>query len=271
MEIFGVRLSKLDKAKFLDKLKNPSEQMKVFTPNPEILLTAKNDKSFLEILNNGDYLIPDGIGIYAGFQILESKFPKLITFLMIPFYGLKLFTSRKSLYEKYGQRICGSDLTKELIVYANEKNLGVTIIDKYQAPGNKGDNLKIERQKITLGLLKQKYPNANFHYYILKKGEEENIIKNINETDDIYLFSTEGLKNQEITINNIMPKLEKIKVAIGVGGSFDMILGFKKRAPKLFVNLGLEWLWRLIINPSRMIKRIWKALPVFLWEVIKSK
>jgi len=271
MDIFWVRLSKLNKKDFLEKLKNPTEKIKIFTPNPEILLNAKKDKNFLEILNNWDYLIPDGIWIYAWYQILESRLPKVITLFMIPFYWLKLFTNRKKLYEKYGNRICGSDLTKELIEHANMNGLWVTIVDKYQAPGNKWDNLKIERQKITPTLLHEKYPNAKFHYYILKKWEEDTIIKNINDTDDIYLFSSQWLKDQEITINNMMPSLDKRKVAIWIGWSFDMILGFKKRAPKLFVKLWLEWLWRLIIDPKRMIKRIWRALPVFLWEVVKSK
>jgi UDP-N-acetyl-D-mannosaminuronic acid transferase (WecB/TagA/CpsF family) len=52
-----------------------------------------------------------------------------------------------------------------------------------------------------------------------------------------------------------------------------MILGFKKRAPKIFIALGIEWLWRLLIdgNKTRMMKRIWRAIFVFLWEVSKEK
>lgn len=271
MQIFKINLSKLNKSDFIDDLKKSEKKSLVFTPNPEILLNAKNDPEFLDILNKWDYLIPDWIGIYAWFQILESKLPKIINFLLIPYYWLNLFIKRKALYKKYWDKICWSDLVKTLIENANSKKLWVSIIDKYQAPWDAWDNLKIERQKITAKLLKEKYPWADFHYYIYTKEAEEDIINTINNTEDIYLFSSQWLKHQEITLFSMMPKLNNIKVAIGIWWSFDMILWFKKRAPKIVISLWLEWLWRFIIDPKRMAKRIWKALFVFLFEVIKSK
>ncbi len=254
MQIFWLELSKLNKEDFVRKMKAAEVKSMIFA----------------ETLRKWDYLIPDGIGLYAGFQIIDSKLPKFLKLLLIPYYWLNLFLKRKKLYTEYGDRICWSDLTKELIEHANDKWLGVTIVDKFQAPWNAWDNLKIERQKITKSLLEKKYPNARFHYYIYRKDEEEKIIEAINSTDDIYLFSSQWLKDQENTICSMMPKLTNIKVAVWIGGSFDMILWFKKRAPKIVISLWLEWLWRLIINPQRMLKRIWKALFVFLWEVTKS-
>lgn len=271
MDIFNIKLSKLKKREFLENLRNPSKKSVIFTPNPEILLEGKKDSEFKEILNSWDYLIPDWIWIYAAFQAMESKLPKALNLLAVPYYWLKLFTSRKTLYKKYWERICWSDLTEELIRNADKKGLWVTIIDKFQAPWNKWDNLKIERQKSLIKELEAKFPNAIFHQYIYIKDNEDKIVKEINSTWDIYLFSSQGLKDQEKTIASIAPKLENIKVLVWIWWSFDMILWHKKRAPRFMIALWLEWLWRLLINPKRMIKRIWKAIFVFLWEVIMSK
>ncbi|MFA7377895.1 MAG: WecB/TagA/CpsF family glycosyltransferase, partial [Patescibacteria group bacterium] len=61
-----------------------------------------------------------------------------------------------------------------------------------------------------------------------------------------------------------------VNLALGVGGTFDFITGKKRRAPRLFRYLGLEWLWRLIIQPKR-IKRIWRATVVFMYKVLSTK
>jgi UDP-N-acetyl-D-mannosaminuronic acid transferase (WecB/TagA/CpsF family) len=65
--------------------------------------------------------------------------------------------------------------------------------------------------------LEAKFPNAEFHMYIYTKEKENEIIEEINKTKDIYLFSSQGLKDQEITISEMMPKLHNIKVASGIG------------------------------------------------------
>ena len=259
------------KTDFLELLTTTQKALVVFTPNPEILLAAKEKPGFSDTLNQADYLTPDGIGLYAGFQMVEDTSPRWAKILKWPWYGAQLFFNRKALYERYGDRICGSDTTKILLEDANEKGLGVTIVDKFQAPGDAWDNLKIERQKLYVPMLQEKYPNARFHLYIWKEEEVEGNIQAINESGDRYLFSSQGLFAQEKTIFGIMPKLTTIKVAMGIGGSFDMILGFKKRSPKIFTKLGIEWLWRLLIdsNKKRMLKRIWRAIFVFLWEVSK--
>lgn len=271
MKIFWLELAHLEYKKFFNKIKDSDKKLAIFTPNPEILLLAKEDEKFRKVLEIWDYLVPDWIWIWAGYQILDNNKWKLINALFIPYYWINLFIKRRQLYKKYWERIIWSILTRDLVEYANLKWIWITIIDKFQAPGNWWDNLKIERQKVMAESLKKKYLNVNFHYYIYKEENKDKIITEINKTDDVYLFSTEWAKVQETTISQLLPKLDKIKIAIWVGWSFDYLLDFKKRAPKIVVSLGLEWLWRLILHPMRMSKRIWKALPVFLYEVIKSK
>jgi len=75
---------------------------------------------------------------------------------------------------------------------------------------------------------------------------------------------------QEMWINSNLSLMPGIKVAIGIGGTFDFLSGQIKRAPKWMRNLGLEWLFRLIKQPSR-IGRIWNAVVVFGWMVLRKK
>ncbi|MDP3963526.1 MAG: WecB/TagA/CpsF family glycosyltransferase [bacterium] len=76
------------------------------------------------------------------------------------------------------------------------------------------------------------------------------------------LFIAFGAPKQELWIAENLPKLPEIKIAMGVGGAFDMISENKKRAPHIMRKLALEWLWRLIREPSR-IRRMFRALIVF--------
>ena len=87
------------------------------------------------------------------------------------------------------------------------------------------------------------------------------------KTPDV-LFIAMGAPRQEYFIEDYREAL-KAKVAIGVGGSFDVVAGAVKRAPVFMQKMGIEWLWRLICQPSR-----WKRmmnLPRFVLLVKKTK
>lgn len=268
MNIFWVKISKVYYEEFFENIKESKEKISVFTPNWEFLLNARFDENYKNILNQSDYNVPDGIWIWAAYQILDNEMWKFLNSLLIPWYLLNLFIKRKELYKKYGWRILWSVLTRDLVEYANLKWYWVTIIDKLQPKWSKWE----EKQNNTVKDLKNKYPSIDFHFYVCNWKNLNEISENINKTDDIYLFSTQWRdKGQEKTILEILPLLNKIKVGIWVWGSFDYILGFKKRPPKIVASLWFEWLWRLATHPLRMAKRVWNVIPVFLYEVIKSK
>ena len=69
-------------------------------------------------------------------------------------------------------------------------------------------------------------------------------------------------------IDEYLSKMPSVKVAIGIGGTFDFLSGSIKRAPKFFRVLGLEWFYRLLIQPSR-IKRIYNAVIKFMYLFIR--
>ncbi len=96
-----------------------------------------------------------------------------------------------------------------------------------------------------------------------------NIFERIKNTDyTVYFFGgAPGSPKQEKWIYNNL-RLTGAKLAIGIGGSFDVMSGNLKRAPKIFCKLGLEWFYRLITQPSRF-KRMLK-LPQFVLKVRKE-
>jgi N-acetylglucosaminyldiphosphoundecaprenol N-acetyl-beta-D-mannosaminyltransferase len=83
-----------------------------------------------------------------------------------------------------------------------------------------------------------------------------------------FLFVAMGIPRQEQFIAATMDVI-RAKVAIGVGGSFDVHSGKTRRAPKIFQRLKLEWLWRVLLNPSKFSKT--KLLPKFLFSVLGEK
>lgn len=252
MHILGVKVDNLTKKEVLfkiDRFLTSSGQYYITTPNPEIVLKAQKDDDFQDILNYADLAIADGFGL-----VLAS----------ILFFGWK---------KRIKQRIRGVDLVQWLC--ASKQNSG----EKLFLLGGKDAVAKLAADK-----LKYKYSNFKIVGYesgpkINREGKPANkdeelinnkIIKKINETGPQILLVAFGAPKQEKWIYNYLDQIPSVKVAIGVGGTFDFISGKIKRAPKALQNLGLEWLWRLIQEPKRL-KRIFNATFVFLGKSLSWK
>jgi len=74
---------------------------------------------------------------------------------------------------------------------------------------------------------------------------------------------------KEKFLNKWMPQMQ-VPFCMGVGGSFDVVAGKTKRAPKWMQNNGLEWSYRLVQEPRRMLKRYAKTNHVFIWLFLKE-
>ena len=253
MEIFWIELEK---------------QNIVFTPNPEILLKTKSDSEFKELINKATYLTPDGIGLYIAFQIFDNIHWTFINTLLLPYYFFNLFFRRDSLYYKYWDRICWSDLTNDILLEAEKKWIKITILDLY----NPTDIKKVKSQKIFPNLISKKFPKLSFDYFIYNPKQKEEIIKQITHSGSKILFSTLWMKKQEESIIEIMENANNIKLWLWIWSSFDYFIWFQKRAPKIWRNLGLEWLYRLLTWPKKIdrLKRLWKAIFVFTYEALKK-
>lgn len=253
MKIFNIPLWSGKYQDFLEIIKNPTQKSLVFTPNPEILYRAHFDQEFFEILQTATFNVPDANGLYVAEMMQEGK----------SFFGacLKVFFKKNSVYQKYGELIKGSDLTRDILEWETPKK--ILIIDrKNSEPKNDFERKKAEIQKNLGEILVQKYPNNKI--FVLFDGEQnpEQIAKIIQQEKIDFVFSCIGMKIQEQRLCEVFEYLptDFPVVGLGVGASIDFLLWLQKRAPNFFQNLGLEWLYRLIMQPKIRAKRIKTAL-----------
>ena len=275
MKIFQLEISKYSYSDFLKEItsllleKKTEKWRAIFTPNPEICLKTLEDSEFLDVLNGADYLTSDGIGLYLAYQINDSKLPWILKILMLPVYVFNILFRKKSLYKKYWERICGSDLTNSLILFAQENNVRVAILDPYYP----NDLLKCESQKTFKDKLSAKFPELDFDYYIYTLDNSDEVFSEIDDSGALILFSTLGMKKQEISVLKWLETCPDLKLGLWIGSSFDYHIWFQKRAPRLMRTLGFEWLYRIFTSPNKLqrLGRVFQALVVFPITVLFYK
>lgn len=238
VNILGIQIDNLRKPEALGKIKeflSNGHQHYTVTTNPEMVVAAQKDKHFLEILNKAGLSVPDGFGL-----ILASRY------------------LRRPLLE----RITGVDLMLDICQIAEQKKYSIFLVAAKEG---------LSKPEETAPALNKKFPGLKIGGVILAEGESgERIIAEINKArPDILFVSLRGIGRQEKFIAENLYKTPSVKIAMGVGGSFDFITGKIKRAPRSIRKIGLEWLWRLFMQPWRW-KRIFTATIKFSWEIIKN-
>lgn len=206
------------------------EKRRIIAINPEKIMMAQQKNQFKELLNSSDYQIPDGIGVSVASKILGGKIR---------------------------WRITGIGMMEKLLSLANDNNYKVFFY------GSKNSTLNLAMDN-----LKKQYPNLQIAGFINGYETDEHLIlKKINESEANILFVALGSPKQELFIQNNMESLSPA-IFQGIGGSVDVLSGGIKRAPAFFQRFGLEWLYRLINQPSRIKRQL--ALPKFLFKIIKE-
>ena len=202
----------------------------IITINPEMIMNAQKNSDFMNIIKNSDLNIMDGVGVKIALQI----------------QGIKQ------------NQIRGVDFSRELIKLASENNYRIGFL------GAKEEVISKAKENFL-----SKYPNLNFTY--ARNGyfnDENEIIKEIKQANPQILLVGLGSPKQEELISKLKKELQGC-VMVGVGGSFDVFSGIVKESPKIFQKLGLEWLYRTILQPERF-KRIFPVLPLFLIKCIMN-
>jgi len=230
------KIYKKDKESFYKIVKkNLKENNKMFivTANPEtFMLSVKDDELNNMLEDNNTILVPDGIGVVKAGRSIG--------------YNIK-------------ERITGIDISYKLLEYGNDLKKSIYLF------GSKQEVLDMMKD-----VLKKDYPNLKVvgmrnGYGKDKDSEFEEIVK---LKPDIILVAL-GIPAQEKLIYKHLNKFKK-GIFMGVGGSFDVISGSKKRAPKFFIKYNLEWLYRIVKEPSRL-KRFYNSNIKFLRVVKKYK
>ena len=121
----------------------------------------------------------------------------------------------------------------------------------------------------TIKRLKKEYPHIKILGYqdgFLKKGDKEKLIIKLKTLKPDVVFVAQGTPRQEFLMDELITQHPALYM--GLGGSFDIYGGDKKRAPKLFLKLELEWLYRLLKEPTRVSRQF--ALVKFLLFIGKD-
>lgn len=220
------------KKEFIRRLNNHRSTL-IVTANPEIVMAAKNDREYFEVIKrDADYVTADGIGI-----VLAGKMQK----------------------QPIKERVTGYDLFTWFLKIANLRSLKIYLV------GAKAEVLEKTKKKIT-----KNYPNiqlvgAEDGYF---KDNLETVAKRIEKTKPDMVFAALGFPRQEKLLA-ILRKKRLPALMMGVGGSFDVFSGVVKRAPESFQSLHLEWFYRLLTNPTRLKRML--VLPKFVVEVEKKQ
>ncbi len=234
ISIFDINFDNLSSAKALEELiALRARGGYIVTPNPEFVVRSLADSKLKNIINRADISLIDGIGIVWAAKILGK--------------GNVI-------------RISGIDFMEMVIKMSNEKGWRIGLL------GGKGNTA----QRLAK-LIVRSYPAISVPFAMSgsPNSSRDGIVRDkISGLDLDFLFVAYGNPKQEYWIDRNLGKVDA-KVLMGVGGSFDYLTGNVKRAPKLLRRLGLEWLYRLFVQPWRIKRQL--SLGVFVLMVLKKR
>lgn len=232
----------------------------IVTTYSEFVVQAQKDPAYKDVLNRADISLPDGIGILWAAKYLSLNSPHVFgAFIRIISTGASLVFNPKSAQTVIREKVSGSKLIWDIAKLASEKNYSMALVGG-------GDSVAAQSAEV----LKAKFPNLRINLAISGgKPFDEQTVSEIRASNSDILCVAYQPPKQEIWIAHNLQKFNT-KVAIGLGGTFDYLTGKRITAPSWMVNLGLEWLWRLITQPWR-IKRMWNAIVVFILVIYKHR
>ena len=269
MEILGVRIDNFEKQEILQQIEgflNEEKFHQIATVNPEFILRAQRDQEFRNILNRCALNVADGVGLsYAFLRHLE--------------------------YLK--TRLAGADLMQEIFEIADKKKLSLFLaihksglssyVEIKRVLNEKYPNIKIGGGDIDPRKNKKLPSTVGFQVVFCNFGfpQQEKFLNSLNKNDppthpndkpesELIKSNTSSENSEDLGLQNKGCR-GKIRLAMGVGGSFDFITGKLSRAPKIMRLLGLEWLYRLMLEPRYRIERVLRAVIVFPLRVIINK
>ena len=203
----------------------------IFASNPEKNFFLPKDPFLYESFRKADLLIPDGIGVVAAARILHG-----VTLSRVP--GVELMHNICGLAAQHGYRV---------FVYGAKEEVSRSACEKL---GKLYPGLKIVGR-------------ANGY---ARDDEMPALVQTINDSKAQILFLALGSPKQEKWLATHASELTTVRVCQGIGGTLDTIAGNVKRAPEFWCRMNLEWLYRLLADPTRIKRQ--KILPVFAARVL---
>lgn len=200
--------------------------------NVHMCMETFDSSDFREVVDQADFVIPDGKPISVAQKLLAYK---------------------------DADQVRGQDIMNALCEISGAKNINI---------GFYGGNSNVILDRVKSNLIEQ-YPGIKIIYAFsppfrpLSDEEDLNVVEQINTAKVDILFVAIGCPKQEIWMAEHKDKISC--VMLGVGAAFDFIAGNKKHAPRWIHKVGLEWLFRLLSEPECLWKRYLKQNPRFIW------
>ncbi len=234
MDVLGVSFDRVDLASAADvvlRRLDSGQRTFVITANPEFVMLSRRDGEILRIAREADLVIADGTGVVVGSRVLGA--------------GLR--------------RVPGRLLVDALVPHFATR--GSTLFLLGAAPGI------AERAADTL---RRRAPGLRVVgcFAGAAEADGETVARVTAASPDVVLVAY-GMPKQERWIARNLDRLPSVKLAIGVGGVFDQLAGVQRVPPQLLHRIGLEWLWRLILEPSRWRRQ--RVLPHFAVLVLRKR
>lgn len=200
----------------IDRRMRHGVQTAVYTPGAVMLENALRDPDFRRVLSRGDILLPDGMGVVMAARLLGQRVE---------------------------ERLSGVDAAKGVLALAAGRGWRVFLFG-----GQKGIAKKAAER------MKKRYPTLTVcgtcHGYLGERGQMR-LLEGIEKTRADIVFVCLGAPRQEMWIDKNRTRLSNVKLFMGLGGTLDVFSGQVRRAPVWIGNMGLEWLWRMTLQPRR--------------------
>ncbi len=238
VSIYGLQVSRLgmeDTVKYLTQHLQSAERRphQVITANPIMIMKALEEPDYMQVMKNAELLVPDGTGVVWAASRTDTPVQ---------------------------ERVAGFDLLHELMRVGEDYHWKVYLL------GSTPEVIQATAERLHL-----QYPGVEISGVrdgFFKADQDAEVIADIRAKAPDILFVARGADTQEPWIARYKEQLG-VPLMMGVGGSFDVISGKSKRAPKLFQKLRAEWLYRLLREPTRASRML--ALPKFAVKVMRDK
>jgi len=229
-------------------------QYEIFNDNIEELLKSINDFEKIHIVSGNPEVLNSGLEN----NFLLENFTRENS-IIIP-DGISIVVCSKIVGQPVKEKLAGIEVMESIVKKCEKENKGIYLLGSTQETVDMCNiNLRTKYRKLSI---------VGSHDGFFDLDSCEKILVEIEKVKPQVLFVAMGCPRQELFISKYMDRLP-CSVFMGVGGSFDIIAGNLKRAPKWMINLGLEWLYRVVKEPFR-IKRL-SIIPKFILMVIKEK
>lgn len=236
VSLFGIAVSRMDMeqtVQYVTAAVQRRDVLQIVTINPIMMMMALEQQEFMNIMRQAELVVPDGAGVVW---------------------------AAKQKGQPVAERVAGIDLLHELLKVGEDDGWRVYLL-----------GASPEVNATAAAKLREQYPGIEIvghrHGYFTPE-EDDDVVQDIRQAKPDLLFVASQLDRQEPWIYQYREQLQ-VPVMMGVGGSFDVIAGKVRRAPLYFRKLHLEWLYRLMSEPSRFVRML--ALPKFVIRVIRAK